>query len=210
MALFNSFDCRRMMPANTYPWDRDGNLIVPRYGIRIAMALALLTAGAFQWFTFLGNGWWHKHNPEATPTRPEPLWMFVLWLTFPLVPFMISMLLLSRRSEETKAAGAGLAAALFTCGFAFAVAVFLAEFVGFPAPDPYVLENLVVTLVFIFCSAWIIVSAFRIAAKASWGVFFLSAAATLGYAAMANHLLQKTDLELSRRYDQKQVQTLTT
>ena len=106
-----------MIQGNTYAWDRDGNLIVPRHGIRIAMAVALLATGAFQLFTFLGDRQWHNHHPGALPTRPEPLWMFVLWVALPLVPFIFSALLLSRGSEESKAAGAGIAAALFASGF---------------------------------------------------------------------------------------------
>jgi hypothetical protein len=196
-----------MMQGNPHAWDRDGNLIVPRYGIRIAMAVALFAAGAFQLFTFLGDRSWHQHHPDALPTRPEPLWMLVLWIAFPLVPFTVSALLLSRRSEESKAAGAGLAAALFGCGFVFAAAVFVAEFVGFPAPDPYVFENLIVTLVFLVCGIWIIVSAFRIAARASWGLFFLSAAATVVWIAVTSHFLSNADSKLDRRHEQHKAQT---
>jgi hypothetical protein len=76
-----------MMQPNTYSWDRDGNLIVPRHGIRIAMGLALLSAIAFQLFTFLGNRQWHKYHPGAMPNRAETLWTLMLWIALPLVPF---------------------------------------------------------------------------------------------------------------------------
>lgn len=177
------------MLLNPYPWDSDGNLIIPRYGIRVAMAVALVSAGAFQLFTFLGDRQWHEHHPEALATGPEPLWVWLQWSAFLLTPFILSALLLSRRSGEAKAAGAGLAAALFGCGLIFAIAVFLAELVRFPAPDAYFLQNLFLVLLFLASSVWIIVSAFRIAARANWGVFLFSAAATLAWMAVANHLL---------------------
>ncbi len=198
------------MQPNTYSWDRDGNLIVPRHGIRIAMGLALLSAIAFQLFTFLGNRQWHQHHPGAMPNRAETLWTLMLWIALPLVPFIISALLLSRRSEEAKAAGAGLVAALFTCGFVFAIIVFVAEFVGFGAPDPYLWENLIAFLAFVASSVWILVSAVRIAAKASWGVFFLSAAATLVYMAAVGHSLSRTDTKLDRGYEHHKEQTEST
>lgn len=157
------------MQPNKYPWDRDGNLIVPRHRIRIAMAVALLSAGAFQLFTFLGDAHWHKEHPGAISTRPEPPWMLMLWIALPLVPFIISALLLSRRSEESKAAGAGLVAALLTCGFFFALIAFAAEFVGFGAPDSYLWENLIAILAFLASSVWILVSAFRIAGEGRLG-----------------------------------------
>lgn len=199
-----------MMQPNAYPWDRDGNLIVPRYGIRIAMALALLAAGTFQLFTFLGSVQWHRQHPGAMSTRPEPPWMLMLWIALPLVPFIISALLLSRRSEESKAAGAGLVAALFTCGFFFALIAFVSEFVGFGAPDLYLCEILIAILVFFASSVWILVSAFRIAAKAGWGMFFLSAVPTLICMAAVGHFLSNTDIKLDRRYEQHKTQTEST
>jgi hypothetical protein len=171
------------------------------------MAVALLAAGAFQLFTFLGDRQWDRSNPGALPTRPEPLWMLLLWIAVPLTPYILSALLLSRRSEESKAAGAGCAGALFACGFVFAIGVFAFEFVGFHPPNPYVLEILILVVVFVVCSVWITVSAFRIASKASWGVFFLSGAATLVLMAAAGHFLRNADIALERRYEQQKAQT---
>jgi hypothetical protein len=195
-----------MMQGNAYAWDRDGNLIVPCHGIRIAMALALLAAGAYQLFTFLGDRDWHHHHPGALPIRPEPLWMLALWVTLPLTPVIFSAFLLSRRSEESKAAGAGVAAALFTCGFVFSIGLFLAQFLRL-FPDPYVNEDLVAIVILLVCSVWVIVSGLRIAAKASWGLFFLSAAATLVCLVVVGHFLEKTDRELDRQYEQQTAQT---
>ena len=84
-------------PLNPDLWDSDGNLLVPRHGIRIAMGLALVAAGAY--------------------------WLFVS------------------------------------------------------------------NLIFSASSIWIVVSAFRIAYKAGWGMFFLTLAATLVGMTLAYRLL---------------------
>ena len=196
------------MQPNTYPWDRDGNLIVSRYGIRVAMALALLAAGTFCIFASLEDRQWRKDHPVTANSFSDPLWMVILWIALPLVPFIISALLLSRRSEESKAAGAGVAAALFAWGLVAAIAMFLGAFIRF-GPAPYIGQQLIADLVFFVCSVWILVSAFRIAAKASWNMFFLlSAAPTLICMAALSHFLSTTDTKLDRRYEQHKAQTV--
>ena len=160
------------MQPNTYPWDRDGNLIVPRYGIRVAMGMALLAAGAFCIFASLEDRAWRKDHPTPANGFSDPLWMVFLWIALPLVPLILSAVLLSRRSEVPKAAGAGVAAGVFACGLFAAIAIFLGR--------STILARLLIAgksysqdLAFFVCSVWIVVSAFRIAAKAGWGIFCL-------------------------------------
>ncbi len=198
-----------MIQPNTYPWDRDGNLIVPRYGIRIVMALALLAAGTFCIFASLEDRQWRKDHPVTANGFSDPLWMVILWIALPLVPFILSAVLLSRRSEVSKAAGAGVAAAVFACGLIAAIALFLGSFLRF-GPALYVGQELIANLVFFVCSVWIVASAFRIAAKAGWGMFFLSAAPTLICMAAVGHFLSGTDIKLDRRHEQHKAQTEST
>ena len=198
-----------ILPPNMSPSsDSEGNLIVPRYGIRTAMLLALVAVSSFCLFTFLGDKQWHQHHPGAPATRTDPIGFTAFWIALPLLPLIFSMWLLSRRSEEAKATGAGVAAGLFVCGSLAAVVAFLAQFLSF-FPDPYGLENLVAILVFAVSSVWIVISAFRIAARAGWGVFFLAGGATLVWVIVGGHFLENKEYELGRQYDQQQSQTLT-
>ena len=208
--VFSTFSAASMMrPPNTSPsWDSEGNLIVPRYGIRIVMALALVATGFFCLFTFLGDKQWRQHHPGALPTRTGPIGVIALWIALPLLPLIFSMLLLSRRSEESKAAGAGVAAGLFACGSLAAILAIFAQFFSF-FPEPYATENLIAILVFVVCAVWIVISAFRIAAQAGWGVFFLAGGATLVCMIVGSHFLKNAEYELGRQYDQQQAQTLT-
>jgi hypothetical protein len=172
------------------------------------MILALVATGSFCVFTFLGDKHWRQHHPGALPIRTDPIAVIALWIALPLLPLIFSMLLLSRHSEESKAAGAGVAAGLFTCGSLAAILAFLAQFFSF-FPDPYALENLTAILVFVVCAVWIVISAFRIAAQAGWGVFFLAGAATLVCMIVGGHSLENTEYKLDKQYDQQQAQTLT-
>jgi hypothetical protein len=192
---------------NSDSWDSDGNLLVPLHGIRIAMGLALVAAGAFSLFTFIGDKEWHKHHPGAGASGfVDPLWMSILWIALPLVPFVLSGLLLSTRSEQSKAAGAGVATGLFASTFILAIAALLSLFFRF-YPDPYFWQNMVAILTFIACSVWIIVAAFRIG-KVSWGVFFLSAGATLVCMIWANNALKNAEYKLDRQHEQRKAQQL--
>jgi hypothetical protein len=172
------------------------------------MILALVATGSFYVFTFLGDKHWRQHHPESLPIRTDPIGVIALWIALPLLPLIFSMLLLSRHSEESKAAGSGVAAGLFTCGSLAAILAFLAQFFSF-FPDPYALENLIAILVFVVCAVWIVISAFRIAAQAGWGVFFLAGAATLVCMIVGGHSLENIEYKLDKQYDQQQAQTLT-
>jgi hypothetical protein len=169
-------------------WDSEGNLLVPRYGIRIAIRLALLAAGAYWLFTLLEDRELRKLNPLQPSAFPHSVWVTILWIALPFVPFLLSGLLLSCRSEEAVASGAGVAAALFLCSFLFSIAALLG-FAFLFGPIPYALPLAISNLMFSVCSIWIIVSAFRIGSKASWGLFFLALAMTLVGMVGAYHLL---------------------
>jgi len=106
-----------MTRLNSASLESDRNRRVPLHGIRIAMGLAFLAAGAFSWFTSIGDRQWHEHHPGTGASGfPDPLCMSIRWIALPLVPFVLSGILLSIRSRESIAAGAGVAASLFACG----------------------------------------------------------------------------------------------
>ncbi len=195
------------MMTNSNPglWDSNGNLIVARHGIRIAMALGVVAAGAYWLFAHLGDRHWYKHNPEDTPVQTDPLWLILLWIALALAPFLVSVFLLSRRAEESKAIGAGVAIAVFAFGFIFSIAAFVGEFLVL-SPDPYGWHRLITAVIFVLCSLWVFVAAFRIAAKTSWGLFLLSAAAALVCVGVGNHYLEKTEHELDQQYEREQTQ----
>ena len=81
-------------------WDSDGNLVVPRHGIRIAMGLALAAAGAYWLFTFIAEREMRKLNPLQASGFPDSFLVTILWVALPLIPFTVSVLLLSTRSQE--------------------------------------------------------------------------------------------------------------
>jgi len=150
------------------------------------MGLALLAAAGFCLFEFLADTELRKLYPLQPSEFPDSLRRTIEWLALPLVPYFVSGLLLSRRSEEAKAAGAGVAVGLFFCLLPFSVAV---SFLWFPGPNPYALQRMLSSLTFSLCSVWILVSAFMIARKAGWGVFFLALPATLVAMTFASHVL---------------------
>jgi hypothetical protein len=169
-------------------WDSDGNLVVPRQGIRIAMGLALAAAGAYWLFTFIAEREMRKLNPLQASGFPDSFLVTILWVALPLIPFTVSVLLLSTRSQEAIAAGAGIGAALFLSALLFSIAALLGFVLAF-GPVPYARPLAVSNLIFSACSFWIIVSAFRIAFKAGWELFFLALAATLLGITWAYHSL---------------------
>lgn len=206
LILVGSRSLRGMMThLNSASWDSDGNRLVPLHGIQVALGLAFLAAGAFLLFTVLGDRQWHQHHPGAGASGfPDPLWMSILWIGLPLAPFVLSVLLLANRSEESKAGGAGVAAGLFACGLIFAIAALALPFFSF-FPDPYALPEEIAALTFVACSVWIIVSAFRIG-KVSWGVFFLAFGATLIFMTWGNKSLENAEHKLDRQNEQPKAQ----
>ena len=184
-------------PLNPDLWDSDGNLLVPRHGIRVAMGLALVAAGAYWLFTFIAEREMRTLNPLQPNEFPAFPWVTILWVALPLVPFIVSVVLLSTRSQGGIAAGAGIGAALFLCSLLFSIAALLGFVLTF-GPIPYAFPLAVSNLIFSACSVWITVSAFRIAYKAGWGMFFLTLAATLVGMTVAYRLQAVTDLRAVR------------
>ncbi len=187
-------------------YDGDGNLVVPRRGIRGAMGLAFASACAFWLLTYIGDGKWHKLSPgSGASSFTDPLWMYLLWLALPVVPLLVSELLISARSEEAIAAGAGVAASLFVNSLiASLAAAFGFLFMG--GAQAFNVGIAISILTFIVCSVWILVSSFRIGAKAGWGMFFLAAVATLVCMAVAYHFMDTTDRELEQQRERQKHQ----
>src|SRR5579864_576925 len=128
-------------------WDSEGNLFVPLHGIRIAFGLSFLAACVFCIFTYLGDKQWHALNAGNSGSFVTPSWIWGVRVALVLVPFVLSILLLSTRNEHSKAAGAGVAFALFSSGLLFGMAGLLGLFLGI-SPDPYALLDLVAILMF--------------------------------------------------------------
>jgi hypothetical protein len=196
-----------MTHLNSASLDSDGNRLVPLHGIRIALGLALLAACAFLLFTFFGDRQLHEDHLGASGF-PDPPWMLILRFALPSVPFLLSGLFLSKRSEECKAGGAGVAAGLFVCGVLFALAAFLSMFFGF-FPDPYALAKAIAILTFLACSVWIIVLAFRIG-KACSRIFSLAFGATLIFMAWGNSSLGVVEYKLDRQNERQKAQAAIT
>jgi hypothetical protein len=193
---------------NSASFDSDGNRQVPLHGIWIAMVLSLLAVGAICGFGFLDARQWHEHHGPDVTGFPEPLWMSILWIALPLAPFVLSVLLLSTRGEQSKAGGAGVAAGLFACGIVFAIAAFLGLFLTF-WPNYYFLPTAIASLTLLACSIWTIVSAFRIG-KVSWVVFFVAFGATLIFMAWGRTSLEKAEYKLDRQNEQRRAQAAIT
>lgn len=81
-------------------WDSDGNLLVPRHGIRIAMGLALAAASVYWLFTFMAEREMRQLNPLQPSEFPDSILVTILWVALPLIPFTVSVVLLSTRSQE--------------------------------------------------------------------------------------------------------------
>lgn len=156
------------------------------------MGLALLAASTFWLFLFLAEREAQRVNPEMREgSFPNSLWMTILWVALPLVPLLLSGLLLSRRSEEAIAVGAGVAVALSLNSLLFSIVAILSQVVGFHPSYPVHYGELMAisSLTLSACSVWVVVSAFRIANKAGWGVFFFAVIATLVGMTWAYHSL---------------------
>lgn len=70
-----------MMPRlNSDSWDGDGNLLVPRYGIRIAMGLALFAAAGYCSFEFLVDMELRKLYPLQPSEFPDSLRRTIQWM----------------------------------------------------------------------------------------------------------------------------------
>jgi hypothetical protein len=195
-----------MTGLDSSPWDSQGNLLVPLHGIRIALGLSFLAACVFCVFTYLGDKQWHDLNPGNSGSFVTPPWIWGLRFALVLVPFVVSLLLLSTRSEHFKAAGAGVAFALFSTGLLFALAGIVGLFLGI-ARGPNVLPELAAILAFVASSLWIVVSAIRIG-KVSLRLFFLALVTTAVCLTWGYHVSNDRDYELGRRYELQKGQRL--
>lgn len=95
----------------------------------------------------------------------------------PLVPYLVSGLLISCRSEEAKSAGAGVTVALSLCLLPFSIFV---SVIWFPGPNSYAPPRMISSSMFAACSVWVMVSGFMIARKAGLGLILPRAICDLG------------------------------
>jgi hypothetical protein len=127
-----------------------------------------------------------RHLGAGAGGVPDPLWISVLLVALPFVLYLLSLLLLSTRTEELIAAGAGIAAGMSPFSLMFSVTASLGiTFFSF-SPDPYLLPMAISLLAVFAGSVWIIVSAFRIG-KVNWGAFLLAAGVTFFSLAICTH-----------------------
>jgi hypothetical protein len=167
--------------------DSNGNRPVPRHGIRIALHVSLLAACAFWLFTFISDKQWHeRHLGAGASGVPDPLWISILLVALPVVLYLLSLLLLSTRTEELIAAGAGVAAGISPFSLMFSVTASLGNTFFSFFPDPYRFPMAISLLALFAGSIWIIVSAFRIG-KVNWGAFLLAAGVTFFSLAICAH-----------------------
>jgi len=191
------------------PYDLEGNLIVPRHGIRIALLVAALAAAVFCWYLTLENQrWLHNHPSTGASGVPDPQWLILLWITLPLVPFIASEALLSLRNEEWIAAGAGMAAALVAGSAVYGILEVLSLIFMSLSPDPYLKQQLLVFVVFAACCVWVAIAAGRIAAKVRSGAFVVAGVITLVSMIGAQRMLRRTEIQLDQEHEVRKSQAV--
>jgi len=187
---------------NQTSYDPDGNLMVPRHGIRLALVMAWAAAAVFFWFAILENRQWHQEHPGSGAGGVQnPLWMLLLWVALPVVPLVVSEILLSLSSEEWIAAGAGIAAALTAGSSLYAFFALLSLFLLRLSPPSYFLQQFLAILAFFSCNVWIAISAGRIAAKVRSGVFVAAGVVTLACLGGVEHTLRQMEIQLGREHE---------
>jgi hypothetical protein len=179
---------RAMAPLpNPDSLDSNGNRPVPRHGIRIALHLSLLAACAVWLLEFISDKQWREQHPGAGASSvPLPLWILIVSVALPFVLYLLSVSLLSTRSEELIAAGAGIAAGISPFSMIFSVLALLGSMFFSFYPEPYFLPLAISLLVLFGSGVWMIVSAFRIG-KVNWGAFLLAAGVTFISLAICAH-----------------------
>jgi hypothetical protein len=178
---------------------------VPLRGIRIALTLALLSAGAFEFFEFLTNKSWHEHHPgPGAGDVPDPLWLSILWVALPLVPWLLSFFLLSTRGLASVVAGAGVAGGFFALMFVAGLAGCVGLAVVF-GPTEYFLQREISLLAVVASSLWITVSAVWIG-KEHWTAFLLAAGATVIWAVCGFQFSQSAEYEWDRESQQRKAE----
>lgn len=179
------------------------------YGIRIALALALVAASVGNYYLFSADSWVKQHRGQPGPEAsgvPDPLWMVLVWAATPLVPYFLSFILLSTRKRLPVVLGAGVAAGLFSCFVMAAPSLGMGLLLGFGlAQAPYFLQAAASLLVFLLFSLWVVVSAFLIG-KMKWGTFATAAAVTWLCVVQVFSYLRGAEARLDRRHEQQKVQ----
>lgn len=190
-------------PNSTAPEDDRPNL----RSIRIAFLLTLISAGIVVLLSSSGDTQWHEAHPGSGGGGGHvPLWMPILWITLPVVPYLLSGLLLSVRNDEIIALGAGVAAGFFGLASLFGLgALGGLMFLNF-FPGPYDLPSGIAMLAFLAGCAWGVVSAFRIG-QLSWAPFWVGLVTTLASMALGNHALQQWEHKLDEEYQERQAET---
>jgi hypothetical protein len=144
------------------------------------------------WLLFFTSSAVQHDRKNGSGTASEPLWALLLVLAFVLIPYVLSFVLVSTRTDKSIAAGAGVAAGFFSIIVLFSPYTLLAMFVilGLSswdhAPDRGLLAAGVVLLAYLAINVWIIWSAFRIA-KIRWNAFLIAACATVLYVLVGSH-----------------------
>lgn len=67
------------------------------------MGLALAAASVYWLFTFIGEREMRKLHPLQPSQFPDSFWVTILWVALPLVPFIVSVVLLSTRFSSAAA-----------------------------------------------------------------------------------------------------------
>jgi len=127
--------------------------------LRLALITAGVAGGALAYFLLSTRTWdeeWQKQHPGSMGSGPPtPLWISILWVVLPLVPYLLASFLLWTRSLLCAATGAGVAGGLFLFIVMLSPAMFLGSLVAFGmSRAPSGGEVAVALLGFIAASIW--------------------------------------------------------
>jgi hypothetical protein len=151
---------------------------VPLHGIRISMVLALAAASTALYYIQAAGKVVDRLHPDGLKGVPDPTWISVLWVALPLVPYLLSLGLLSTRSTACVAAGAGIAGGLFATLLILSPGMGAGLFVALGLSQaPYFFQIVIPSLVLLAISFWVVVAAVW-TGKANWIVSCLAAGAT--------------------------------
>ena len=103
--------------------------------LRLALAMAGMAGGALAYILLDTRAWdeqWQQQHPgSAASGAVDPSWIVILWAVLPLVPYILSWILLSTRKVLYVAAGAGVAGGLFLIILMLSPAMCLGLLLGF-------------------------------------------------------------------------------
>lgn len=171
--------------------------------LRIALGLAIVPVGSFYRFAFLADKKVNELHPGSIRGVPDPLWMSVLWVMLPLLPYFLCFVLLLTRNFVAVIAGAGVAAGLFGWILMRAPGMCAGLFLGFGLSQaPYFFPTAISLLVFLAISVWVVVTAFWIG-KDNGMVFFVLAGITWACMGQGFSSLRLAEYRWKRRFDQQ-------